>query len=204
MCSAIEMNWPIHGIDYRTFDRLQLSHTQWYRASTNHRQSQQPPPVVKERPSKKNPAAQRRSKKQKRVSLGSCLPRQDNTQHTGHNTHPVREVLLHCGCCMQTGEAKKNRLRPRFFILFLECVLFFAQLFFFSFYFCFFFVLCQLCNQVDDALSEKKRSRLLLPLRLLLVCKSRLEECNAPGRQADRGTDRRADRLAVWSMTGLA
>lgn len=110
MCSAIEMNWPIHGIDYRTFDRLQLSHTQWYRASTNHRQSQQPPPVVEERPSKKNPAAQRRSKKQKRVRyecLGSCMPHQDNTLHTGHNTHPVREVLLHCGCCMQTGEAKK-------------------------------------------------------------------------------------------------
>lgn len=88
--------------------------------------------------------------------------------------------------CKQESSEKKSTEAEIFYT-------FFAQLLFFSFYFCFlhFFcvVLCQQCNQVDDALSEKKRSRLLLlPLRLLLVCKSRLEECNA-GRQRDRQRD---------------
>lgn len=89
--------------------------------------------------------------------------------------------------CKQESSEKKSTEAEIFYT-------FFAQLLFFSFYFCFlhFFcvVLCQQCNQVDDALSEKKRSRLLLlPLRLLLVCKSRLEECNA-GKQRDRETGR--------------
>lgn len=123
---------------------------------------------------------------------GSCLPRQDNTQHSARIqlSLSVREVLLHCGCCMYANRrvAKKNRGRPRFFILFSRSSC--SSLLIFVFYIFFCVALCQQCNQVDDALSEKKRSRvLLLPLRLLLVCKSRLEECNA-GRQRDRETGR--------------
>lgn len=112
-----------------------------------------------------------------------------NTQHASSSLCP-RGVAALWLLYANRRAAKKNRRRPRFFILFSRSSC--SSLFIFVF--TFFFVLCQQCNQVDDALSEKKRSRLLLlPLRLLLVCKSRLEECNA-GRQTGRQRDRETGR----------